>query len=266
MSFRRALALPIVALALLALPERPSLAQPLPAPEVAAPALLDPPDGTRLGDLSTMLRWENPPRTTQYHLQVIPWNNDGPGIDLIIGDASQVSAASYSVKAPQFGVGNYVILPGATYTWRVRVSDATNSLSASASEWSLWSATRSFSTPKPSALTIQLVSPVAGRTIQTDVPTLLWEDSNGQMFYYEIQLSSDANFGAGEDGPIASVYWNLVHGGNAAPPNSWTVPSSSPLQRGVTYYWRVRQRVQATPNGSLEPGVTWGFIESFTVQ
>jgi hypothetical protein len=43
----------------------------------------------------------------------------------------------------------------------------------------------------------------------------------------------------------------LIHGGVAAPPNSYRIPAGFPLQAGVTYHWRVRPRVQGdgTPVG-----------------
>jgi len=235
-----------------------------PSATSSPPALLDPPDGEQLGNLFTTLRWENPSGTTQYHLQVSPWNNDGPGIDLIIGNGAEVAKASYTVQAPQFGSGNYVMLPGATYTWRVRASDMTTSIGTNDPAWGPWSATRTFITLKPDAATIHLISPVDGSEIDSKTPALLWSDSDAQNFYYEVQLSTDPFFGMGPDGAIASVYWNLVHGGATVPPNSWSVPSNAPLNT-ETYYWRVRQRLQGTPKGDEEPGVPWGVIHDFRV-
>ena len=43
-----------------------------------------------------------------YHLQLIPFNLDGPGIDLIISDQQTVAAGAYQVMAPKLGSGNYV--------------------------------------------------------------------------------------------------------------------------------------------------------------
>ena len=64
------------------------------------PVLTQPP----MGDASSMgplLQWTQPPRTTWFQVQVIPFNEDGPGINLVIGDSAQVSAAQYQVLAPQ---------------------------------------------------------------------------------------------------------------------------------------------------------------------
>ncbi|MCX6021344.1 MAG: hypothetical protein NTZ05_06380, partial [Chloroflexi bacterium] len=79
-------------------------------------------------------------------------------------------------------------------------------------------------------------------------------------------LSSDPYFGSGFDGPTAPVYWNLVHGGDSQPPNSWTVPSSAALLADATYVWRVRPRLQATPDGAEERGGDWTLPAAFRVQ
>ncbi len=87
------------------------------------PVLRQPP----MGDASSMgplLQWTQPPRTTWFQVQVIPFNEDGPGINLVIGDSALVQAAQYQVLGPNFGSAdpNYVMLPDMTYVWRVRTS------------------------------------------------------------------------------------------------------------------------------------------------
>ncbi len=236
------------------------------AANLPSPIQTGPPDGTQLASLSAVLSWRNPGGTTQYHLQVIPWNNDGPGIDLIMGDPAQVAKASYTIPPPQFGQGPYIMLPGAIYSWKVRVSDARTSISPDDPSWSFWSATRTFTTPKPDASTIQLVSPSTWAMVTSTTPTLRWSDTNTQVFYYEIQLSSDPNFRTDRSEAVAPVYWNLVHGGMTTPLNSWTVPASAALQSGTTYYWRVRPRVQATVLGEQEVGVSWSSTNVFPVK
>ena len=78
-----------------------------------------------MGDASSMgplLQWTQPPGTTWFQVQVIPFNEDGPGINLVIGDGALVRAAQYQVLGPNFGSAdpNYVMLPDMTYLWRVR--------------------------------------------------------------------------------------------------------------------------------------------------
>ena len=90
------------------------------------PVLTQPP----MGDASSMgplLQWTQPPRTTWFQVQVIPFNEDGPGINLVIGDGALVRAAQYQVLGPNFGSAdpNYVMLPDMTYLWRVRTTTVT---------------------------------------------------------------------------------------------------------------------------------------------
>lgn len=196
-----------------------------PIPTLSAPA-----DGTLAG-LDPLLTWTNPIGTTQYEIQVIPFNNDGPGIDLI-----RNAETSFQVAAPVFGQGNYVMLPGMTYTWRVRTASSAVALSPLDSGWSMW-VNGTFKTKPTSSASIRLTSPtaeVAGLT-----PTLTWTNSDSSVFYYEIQISKDPSFGSD-----AFLYWELVHGALTSPLNSYVVPSNYPLEAGVNYSWRVRPRVQ----------------------
>ena len=153
------------------------------------PILTQPP----MGDASSMgplLQWTQPPGTTWFQVQVIPFNEDGPGINLVIGDGALVQAAQYQVLGPNFGSAdpNYVMLPGMTYLWRVRTSTVlTNPTEA---DWSAW-AVSSFKTPPASSSTITRVAPPFFGEVSTLTPTLTWANSNTAVFYYEVQLSRD---------------------------------------------------------------------------
>ena len=201
------------------------------------PVLTQPP----MGDASSMgplLQWTQPPRTTWFQVQVIPFNEDGPGINLVIGDGALVSAAQYQVLGPNFGSAdpNYVLLPDMTYLWRVRTSTVpTNPTEA---DWSAW-AVSSFKTPPASSSTITRVAPPFFGEVSTLTPTLTWANSNPAVFYYEVQVSRDFEFG-----PNAFLYSEYVHGGASTPPNSYVVPEAFPLEAGEFYYWRVRPRIQ----------------------
>ena len=46
-------------------------------------------------------------------------------------------------------------------------------------------------------------------------PKLQWDNANTAVFYYEVQVSKDPEFG-----PNAFLYWELVHGGASTPLNS----------------------------------------------
>jgi hypothetical protein len=227
------------------------------APTAPAPQL--PADNSTMPNLGPIqLSWNNPSGATQFEIQVIPLNNDGPGIDLIIGDPALVAAASYTIQPPVMGQGNYIILPGATYNWRVRTSRAPGSIGPTDPSWGPFSDVRTFKTPRPNAGTIS-VQPVT----PSDTPTIEWKDSNVNDFYYEVQLSQDRTFNADPASATAAVYWNLVHGGLSNPLDSWTLPSGVTLEKGKTYYYRVRQRVQATALGADEPGIPWSGTQSF---
>ena len=201
------------------------------------PVLTQPP----MGDASStgpLLQWTQPPRTTWFQVQVIPFNEDGPGINLVIGDRALVQAAQYQVMAPNFGSAdpNYVMLPGMTYLWRVRTTTVlTNPTEA---DWSAW-AVSAFKTPLASSSTITPVAPPIFGEVSTLTPTLTWANSNAAVFYYEVQVSRDYEFG-----PNAFLYSEYVHGGASTPANSYVVPDAFPLEAGEIYYWRVRPRIQ----------------------
>ena len=204
-------------------------------PEAApgVPQLTAPPDGSRLLDFRANLAWTNPQGTTQYHLEVVPFTNDGPGITLV-RDVEN----SFTVQPPRMGSGNYVLLPDMTYTWRVSVSD--NPAFAPPGDASYGPAgQRTFKTPVVTSAGISPAAPNEGGTVDSLTPTLQWQDSDNRVFYYEIQISKDPGFG-----PNSFIYWELVHGGGSSPSNSYRVPETFPLEPNARYYWRVRPRVQ----------------------
>ncbi|MCX6024129.1 MAG: hypothetical protein NTZ05_20835, partial [Chloroflexi bacterium] len=221
----------------------------LPAPDRPIP-----PDGTRFGGMGPItLQWNLPVGATQYHLQVVPFNGDGPGIDLIRNAESQ-----FTIPAPPTW---YVMLPVMTYSWQVRVSDSPTGVGPGDPSWSAWAGPWRFTTPNPSADTISATEPVLGGRATSTTPTLVWTDANPGIFYYEIQLSSDPLFNTDPFTATAAVYWNLIHGGQTSPQNSWAVPASGRLDANISrYYWRVRPRVQG--NGTP---VNWGLPFWFTV-
>ena len=226
---------------------------PTPTPTGAGsspPTLTGPANGATLDSFGPTLTWSNPPDTTQYHLQVIPVNNDGPGVDLHVGSPD----TSFQVPPPPQWYG---LLPDMAYTWRMRVSNAGAFADLSDPSWSPWVA-RTFRTPAVTSAAITLVSPANSGVVSTFTPTLQWVSSRTDIFYYEVQLSKDLGFNTDPATATAMVYGELRHGGVTNPPNSYTVPESFPLEHNTTYYWRVRPRVQgdATP---VEWGPTFAF-------
>lgn len=226
----------VCTLTLLALLATVAPARPVAADIADAPQLHAPIGGVVLLDFSPMLVWSNPPETTQVQLQVTPIGQDGPGLNLIVSERR-----SFAVPAPPDWYG---LLPDMTYTWRVRASDAPRTLDEDDPRWGPWSEMATFRTPRVSTATVTLLRPTGAQRVDSRTPTLVWANSDPNVFYYEVQLSVDPTFGTSIAGPVAPVYWELRHGGLTIPPNSYTVPQGSPLQADRMYFWRVRPRIQ----------------------
>jgi len=210
---------------------------PSPSPTPTGPSvqLHLPPAGSTLPGMGTELRWTNPNGVRFVHLQLAPANNDGPGIDLLLGPVS-----SFLVPAPPAWYG---LLPDMTYTWRVRVTASLLEPALDSRAWGPWVAT-TFCTPAVAANVVGSAAPAEGSLVSSLTPTLRWISSRNDLFYYEVQLSRDASFDTNPQTATASVYGALIHGALATPANSYTVPSSAPLEPGTRYYWHVRPRVQ----------------------
>ncbi|MCG3775544.1 MAG: Dipeptidyl-peptidase 5 [Nitrospira sp.] len=220
---------------------------------IEAPSLVSPAGEEIIANLGPTLSWENPAGTTQVHLEVIPANNDGPGVNAYFGSAR----TSLLIPAPP---GWYGLLPDMTYTWRVRVSDNPGAIGLDDPSWST-AAERRFRTPKVASDTLVLVGPSNGSTTNTRLPVLQWGNSRGDIFYYEVQMSKDFTFNTDPATASAMVYWELRHGGVTNPNNSYQPPASAPLEDNTTYYWRVRPRVQ----GDGTP-LAWSWASSFHVR
>ena len=220
-------------------------ANPTPAPSASAPSppqVQGPVGAAQSANLGPTLRWSQPSGVTQFQVRVIPFNLDGPGINLIIGAAAMVALSEFRILPPDMAANaNFVMLPGMTYRWQVRVATAPQSLSEDAPDWSGWTE-GGFRTPLPSSATIGAASPAQGARVSSRTPRLSWTNSDPSIFYYEFQLSRDPAFTTDPAAATAAVYWELVHGGVTA--NSYTVPAAYPLEAGAQYHWRVRPRVQ----------------------
>lgn len=217
-----------------------------------APAMFSPAEGETVASLGPMLVWSNPLAATQYHLQIVPANSDGPGIDIYVARADLL----FRVPAPPEWYG---LLPDMTYTWRLQVSDSPFTAAPADPSWGLW-AERTFRTPGATPTTMMPMMPGQDEPVTTLLPTVQWNDSNPEVFYYEVQLSKDPQFDTNPATATTSVYWMLLHGGVSEPRNSYRVPLSFLLESATKYYWRVRPRVQ----GDGEP-VTWTPAFDFTI-
>ena len=220
--------------------------------------LISPANGSRLQAMGPIaLNWQNPVATTQVHIRVLPYNGDGPSINMIVGDALLVNSGSYIIQSPLIGDGNYILLPDMTYTWQVRASSALHGIGENDDSWGPWSAQWRFETPARSSSTISPISFSNGERISENSTVLQWRNAASDVFFYEVQLSTDSQMRTGADA-VAAVYWNLIHGGASNPVNAWQTPV---LESGKTYYWRVRPRVQGDGRA-----VGWSAIWSFRTE
>lgn len=211
---------------------------------IACPTNLQSPSGIVYGTDPVKLSWINPVNTTQYQIQVTPFSHDGPSINQIEGRSNLVTQASFTVSAPKIGEGNYILLPGMTYSWRVRTSTSLNILNEYDPGWSKWSDGRNFKTSTPASVTIRPVLPQIDYTVSSLTPTLTWTNANTSIFYYEVQLSKDNTFNTDPKTATATVHWMVIHGGETSPLNSYHVSGAYKLEPNTKYYWRVRPRVQ----------------------
>jgi len=213
--------------------------------QAAAPA-----NGSTLAAFGTTLAWTPAAGATQQHLQVVPKTLDGPGIDTLLAG----NVAQFEVPAPPMWYG---LLPDMTYLWRVRASTAAVALAGDSPLWGPW-VEQTFRTPQVGVASVQPTAPANATTVETLRPSLVWS-APSWLFYFEVQLSTDANFNTDPATATAAVYTALVHGGVASPAKSYRPPADAPLQANAQYHWRVRPRVQG--DGTPLP---WPPAHSFT--
>ena len=223
--------------------------QPLPAPQLTQPA-----DQSKLPAVGPAnLRWTASPAATQFHLRVTPFQGDGPGIN-VIGNA----ISAYDIAAPVLGRGPYILLPGMTYSWQVRVTDSPTAAGEGDPSWGAWSPLWTFRTPAPStALISPVTEPYDRQTITGKSAALRWSDAAPDIFYYEVQVSQDSQFRTGPDA-VAPVWHNLVHAGVGPSKRAWATPE---LSANATYHWRVRPRVQGDGTPVAWSPSHWFFTE-----
>lgn len=226
-------------------------------------------------DMSLVLGVYAPVGTTQFLSMVIPYNNDGAGVFDYAGTPLAIHSWGETGRKipppPQW----YGLLPDMSYTWTVKTTGVTEPIMDKNGNVILddprWGkiqtdpgvfvevpgaeSIRKFRTPKRDSSGIGLVTLAGGQETNNRTPTLIWNNRDSDVFYYEVQVSKDAEFG--ENGPKAMVYHELRHGGVTNPNNSYTIPDNFPLEKDTKYYWRVRPRVQ----GDGTP-VAWSNIGS----
>ncbi|MBI2039750.1 hypothetical protein HYT18_01635 [Candidatus Microgenomates bacterium] len=217
----------------------------------------------QLNNMDILAHLQLPKGITQIMVKLIPVANpttgqpDGPGIFMIYGDTQKLKEFEengYEIKAPKLGEGNYILLPDMSYPdFEIWISGANVPLAADSPDWGKFypyplkeasSPPIKFRlhTPERDSDSIVPLNLGEGEITGSLRPTLVWDNSDKDVFYYEIQLSKDPNFETDPHKAKAAVYWNLVHGGESDPLNSWM--SWFDLDSDTTYYWRVRPRIQ----------------------
>ncbi|MCX6021320.1 MAG: hypothetical protein NTZ05_06255 [Chloroflexi bacterium] len=117
------------------------------AASLDSPVVTGPPAGSVADGMNPVLTWRQPSGTVQHQLQVMPFNSDGPGLNLIINDTEKTPAAQFALQARRAGENNAILLPGMRYVWRVRTApQAAAAMNDDGSGWSAW-ASGSFRTP-----------------------------------------------------------------------------------------------------------------------
>ncbi len=221
----------------------------------------------QLSDMGFAFAVQSPADTTQLYAELRPYNNDGAGVFDYAGTSLAIQAwrdAGRRIPAPPQWYG---LLPDMTYTWKVRVSNLAVPLAANDPRWEqteAWPgiflpnspAEIKVKTPKRFSDGIGLVTLAGGQETNNLNPTLVWNNRNSDVFYYEVQVSKDPNFSQEPGAPF--LYWELRHGGVTNPKNSYTIPPASSLEKNTGYFWRVRPRIQ----GDGTP-VAWNNAGSF---
>ena len=210
----------------------------------------------QLNDMNLKLAVHSAEGTTRALTTIAPVGGDGPGFPEDIGEPRIIAGWNNGrtfITSPVMGQGPYIFLPDMTYLFSEKLffrswpEGPLNQLP----EMHLY-----FHTPKFGPNTLS--TPMAGILTSGRTPVLRWNDSNSAAWYYEVQVSGDKLFRLGADA-TSFVYWNLVHGGQTNPLNSWKVPQDAALAPG-DYFWRVRHRVQG--DGVPEAwGPTWQLTE-----
>jgi len=198
----------------------------------AGPMLSAPADGTLVqmnavsGSVYNVpLQWERPSLATTYKVYVALDSKFSQKV--VNGDSVSHPTSSYIVNSSNAG-----LQPGTTYYWRVKVSGPISSP---------YSETRTFTVQPAVASVPGVASPANGGVIDNTSPAFSWTPVGGAT-KYEFQLSEGTIFAA----PIFTAELD----------NTGIQPAVT-LDRGKTYFWRVR---------AIEPVQgDWSAISNFTV-
>jgi len=196
------------------------------------------------GDINSFVfQWNAPPAIStvqayNYNIQVYL---DEAGAVPVAGSTAtaQLGAASTS-SGLSLASGtlnsSFAGVPGTTYYWRVRTATGTPLVS-------YWSAMQSFTIQQLTAIVPTISSPENGKSVDSVSPAFSWSPISGAT-KYTFELSHNASF-------VSTVYAADVLTAGAM------LPTSITLERGETYFWRVK---------ALEPSEgEWSTVANFSV-
>jgi len=187
---------------------------------MGGPALLGPADNARIdviapltgGVANVNFTWERMSLATSYWLFIALDENFTQSVTAV---PIAIASTFDPVSSIQPVGGNFVLIPGTTYYWRV---------SAATPISSAFSETRKFVVEPTAASVPTISSPVNGGSIDSTSPAFSWTPAVGATMY-QFQLSTDPAFGttlADEQVAAAGI-----------------MPAVT-LDRGSTYFWRFR--------------------------
>jgi hypothetical protein len=168
--------------------------------EPAQPVPSLPTDGSYQSTLKPSFTWTDTSNAGRYQLRISTSSTCSGG------KIYTAAGLSYTIKTP--------LKPGKTYYWVIRGKGI-------AKKYGDWSICSSFIAPPARPI---LVSPKNGKTIKTDLPTLIWKPAAGANEYL-LQLASSPDFSTG------LKEWNITDGAR------YTLTTN--LYDGA-YYWRVK--------------------------
>jgi len=205
------------------------------APPAAAPALNSPANDALMSvnaitgtPNNVTLTWSTTSVATSYELQVA---QDAMFVESLLGPVT-TGATTVQIIGPNVAGYTIALSPGQTYYWKIRAATPVPSN---------WSETRSFIIQPGPAMVPTIASPANGGTIDSTAPAFSWGPV-AQASLYEFQLAANPTFAA----PLISE--QLANTG---------IQPAVTLDRGATYFWRVR--AVSPVEGD------WSTIANFTV-
>ena len=179
----------------------------------SGPVLTQPPPGDA-SSMGPLLQWTQPPGTTWFQVQVIPFNEDGPGINLVIGDSALVQAAQYQVLWPQLrqrrpqlrAIARHDLPLAGAHEHGADESHGGRLERLGGEQLQDPAGQQQHHHPGGAAVLR------GGAHAHPDVDLGKLQPA---VFYYEVQLSKDYEFG-----PNAFLYSEYVHGGASTPPTA----------------------------------------------